>query len=757
MHNCKTQVIVTLGPATLDETSLRRFKAKGVDFVRVNMSHSSIEDLENAIALAKKVGIPFVIDTEGSQVRTGRLEKSVIRYPENAQVRVTGEPVLGNESQLCLRPSSIIEQLEPGDLIHVDFDTLVLRVTSVATARLGYISTRVVTEGFVGNNKAVVIVPVLARKFEIPPLSAKDERSLEVGVREGIGHVAVSFVRSAETVQLVRKRTNGSMAVISKVECLDALERIDEIIEASDYLLIDRGDMSKEIPIERIPFTQKIIIAKANRANVGVFVATNLLETMIDSPRPTRAEVQDVINTLADGASGLVLAAETAIGKHPVACVNMLDRLIRHAETMLDGAAAHDSSLIEQLERFPIATVHPATRGDLHDATLSSALVPPHGGHLVNRVASHPRRDLDSLPHVPLDPNSRMDLDQIAIGTYSPLEGFMTEEQLRSVLDEMQLPDGTVWPVPILFGTSAEIAEPLHVGDDVALVDAFDQVVAVLHLADKYRFDADELCQKMYGTSDDTHPGVRVVRRVGRVFLGGTVELFARRQSEVSQYDLSPRQVRRMFEERGWATVLGFHTRNVIHRAHEFIQMRALEEENCDGLFVHPVVGRRKPGDYHPRLVVRSYERMIHHFYPSRRVVLATFSTFSRYAGPREALFTALCRKNFGCSHFIVGRDHTGVGDFYPPEASQRIFDRFPDLGITPVRFDEVYFSQRANAYVVRTPDEEMADELSISGTEARSMFLQGETPPGWFMRPEISQLIVNAIENGEEVFVGGN
>jgi hypothetical protein len=371
--------------------------------------------------------------------------------------------------------------------------------------------------------------------------------------------------------------------------------------------------MSKEIPIERIPFTQKIIIAKANRANVGVFVATNLLETMIDSPRPTRAEVQDVINTLADGASGLVLAAETAIGKHPVACVNMLDRLIRHAETMLDGAAAHDSSLIEQLERFPIATVHPATRGDLHDATRSSALLPPHGGHLVNRVASHPRRDLDSLPHVPLDPNSRMDLDQIAIGTYSPLEGFMTEEQLRSVLDEMQLPDGTVWPVPILFGTSAEIAEPLHVGDDVALVDAFDQVVAVLHLADKYRFDADELCQKMYGTSDDTHPGVRVVRRVGRVFLGGTVELFARRQSEVSQYDLSPRQVRRMFEERGWATVLGFHTRNVIHRAHEFIQMRALEEENCDGLFVHPVVGRRKPGDYHPRLVVRSYERMIHH------------------------------------------------------------------------------------------------------------------------------------------------
>jgi pyruvate kinase len=753
MHDTKTRVIATLGPATLDETHLRRFKAKGVDFVRVNMSHSSTDELERAIALAAAAGIPFIVDTEGSQVRTGKLEQSAIHYPENAEVRLTSEPVVGSERLLHLRPGTVLEQLEPGDLIHIDFDTLVLRVTNVATARLGYVMARVVTDGLIGDNKAVVIVPVLARKLDIPPLSKKDYRSLEIGLRAGVGHVAVSFVRSAETVHHARRQTDGKMKIIAKIECVDALERLDEIIDAADYLLIDRGDLSKEIPIERIPFTQKAIIVQARRRDVGVFVATNLLETMVEKRKPTRAEVHDVINTIADGAYGLVLAAETAIGKHPLACVNMLERLIRQAEMTLRlvSEQRHPASQLDPSVGSP-----PAAQMELRDPALSAALVPPHGGHLVNGVAMRPHQDLESLPKVALDPNARMDLDQIAMGTYSPVDGFMNEEDLSSVLERMRLADGTVWPIPVVLATSQQVADQLRLGEDAALVDDFDQVVGVMKVEDKYNFDREVLCQKVYGTADSRHPGVRAAQRMGPVLLGGPIELISRRQSAVSQYDLSPRQVRRMFEDRGWSTVLGFHTRNVIHRAHEFIQMRALEEQNCDGLFVHPVVGRRKPGDYHPRFVVRSYERMIAKFYPSRRVVMATFSTFSRYAGPREALFTAICRKNFGCSHFIVGRDHTGVEDFYPRGASQEIFDQFPDLGITPVRFDEVYFSRRSKQYVVAGPGAAVVDRLSISGTEARTMFLQGRTPPGWFMRPEISQLIVNAIENGEEVFVGG-
>lgn len=756
MHETRTQVIATLGPATLDDVHLRRFKAKGVDFVRVNMSHSTLDELKAAITLARRAGVPFIVDTEGAQVRTGTMEKPVIHYPENAVVRITSDAVLGSERILQLRPGTVLEQLEPGDLIHIDFDTLVLRVTNVATARLGYIMARVVTDGFVGNNKGVVIVPVVARQIVMPRLSEKDYGALEIGMRSGVSHVAVSFVRSAATVEHVRERTGGKMKIIAKIECLEALEHLDEIIETSDYLLIDRGDLSKEIPIERIPFTQKAIISKANACGVGVFVATNLLETMVERRKPTRAEVQDVINTVADGAHGLVLASETAVGKHPIECVNMLKRLIRQAETTL-AALANETVSTPGVPAGAGMAGRMVAKLELEDPALSSALVAPHGGHLIHRVATRPRQDIDALPKVPLDPNTRMDFEQIAMGTYSPLTGFMCKHDLRSVMTRMRLADDTVWPIPVLLGTSSHVARSFGVGDEVALVDDFDQVVGVLEVRDMYSVDREELCRHVYGTTDPRHPGVGMAHRLGPVLLGGPVELISRRQSAVSQYDLSPRQIRRMFEDRGWSTVLGFHTRNVIHRAHEFIQMRALEEQNCDGLFVHPVVGRRKPGDFHPRFVVHSYERMISKFYPSGRVVLATFSTFSRYAGPREALFTAICRKNFGCSHFIVGRDHTGVSDFYPKRASQEIFDRFPDLGITPVRFQEVYFSRRAKRYVVTENSAAAVDKLSISGTEARNLFLQGRTPPGWFMRPEISQLILSAIENGEEVFVGSN
>jgi sulfate adenylyltransferase len=186
------------------------------------------------------------------------------------------------------------------------------------------------------------------------------------------------------------------------------------------------------------------------------------------------------------------------------------------------------------------------------------------------------------------------------------------------------------------------------------------------------------------------------------------------------------------------------------------MQLKAMEDENCDGLLVQPVVGKKKPGDFKPEYIIKSYEKMIESFYPKEKVVFAVFSTFSRYAGPREALFTALCRKNFGCSHFIVGRDHTGVGDYYDPYASQIIFDNFPDLGIKIVKFHQIFYSKKINGYVQengRSPHEE-SDKLSlISGTQARAMFLNGERPPSWFMRPEISNIVLDAIKSGEQVF----
>jgi ATP sulfurylase len=247
-----------------------------------------------------------------------------------------------------------------------------------------------------------------------------------------------------------------------------------------------------------------------------------------------------------------------------------------------------------------------------------------------------------------------------------------------------------------------------------------------------------------------------MIQQMNPVLLGGKIDLIRRRDSATKAYELTPKQLRRLFDERGWARVLGFHTRNVIHRGHEYIQMQAMEDENCDGLLVHPVIGQKKPGDFNPQYIIQSYEKMLERFYPRNRVVFATFSTYSRYAGPREALFTALCRQNFGCSHFVVGRDHTGVGNFYAPDASHRIFDQFPELGVKPVKFGEVFYSQSQQQYVHMKNGSHTSvthDKLTLSGSEARRMIQGGQRPPGWFMRPEIANILLGAIKNGEQLF----
>jgi pyruvate kinase len=749
MNKKRTKIIVTLGPATKTERDLRKIKDKGVDFVRVNMSHSSLEDMEYFVNLSKRVGIPFIIDTEGSQIRTGHLEQSPIYFKENDEVKIYAEEIVGNRNKLCLRPGYVIEQLEVGDLIHIDFDTLILRVTDVSTASKGYIAGKAITGGLIGSNKAVVIHPIFEKKFQLPPLSPKDYQSIELGLKEGIDHIAVSFVRSGASIDEVRSITQNKMKIISKIECVDALEHINEIIQKSDFILIDRGDLSKEVPLEKIPFTQKVIISKARRYNTGVFVATNLLETMIEKRNPTRAEVHDVINTIVDGALGLTLAAETAIGKHPMECINMLNKLIQHAELVVNASKPNslENEFIRGLESSAYLLEN-----------VSSSLIPPHGGKLINRVLANPpdKSYLDSLPKIRLDQNKQMDVEQIAVGTYSPLEGFMGQEDFLSVLTSMRLANGIVWPLPIVLDVSEETAAELSIGQVVGLTDEQGEVMALFHLNEKYRFDKEDTVKKMYGTDCGDHPGVGMVYEMQPVLLAGQIDLIKGRRSATRAYELTPKQLRRLFEDRGWATVLGFHTRNVLHKGHEFMQLKAMEDENCDGLLVQPVVGKKKPGDFKPEYIIKSYEKMIASFYPKEKVVFAVFSTFSRYAGPREALFTALCRKNFGCSHFIVGRDHTGVGNYYDPYASQIIFDNFPDLGIKIVKFNAIFYSKKLNRYVQengKSPYEE-SDKLSlISGSQARAMFLRGERPPSWFMRPEISNIVLDAIKNGEQVF----
>ncbi|MHC4082954.1 MAG: pyruvate kinase, partial [Planctomycetota bacterium] len=547
----QTKVIVTLGPATDGSRALAAIKARGVDFVRTNMSHSSVADLERSLAAAREVGIPYIIDTEGSQVRTGDVEDGLIRYEEDAEVRLWNTPVVGNHQELCLRPPSVLEQLEEGDLLHVDFDTLILRVTDVSTAGRGYVATRAVTGGFVGRNKAVVIDPVLSRHLELPALSDKDLETIRLGLRGGVHHIAVSFVRSGAAVDEVRAATNGQMSIISKVECVEALDRLEEIIDRSDALLLDRGDLSKEVPVERIPFIQKIVIHKARLRDKGVYVATNLLETMIERRRPTRAEIQDVANTVLDGAAGLTLSAETAIGKHPIECINMLNRLIEHAESVA-GIASSGGCVASFVPKL-------ADSGYLVETGGWSSLPRPHGGRLIDRVVEHSPQQagVEALAVLTLTRRQLMELELIANGTYSPLEGFMGPQDLESVLAEMELTDGTVWPLPIVLDVSEQDARNLVPGQTLALADDQGRAIGLMELDNVFAWDRRRVAERVYGTADQRHPGVRRTMAAGPMLLAGPIWQFARRSSETHAYELTPRQTRRLFLERGWQRILG--------------------------------------------------------------------------------------------------------------------------------------------------------------------------------------------------------
>ena len=746
-----TKIIVTLGPATNTLDKLLMIKSKNVDFVRINMSHSTIEDLKYYIDLAKKADIPFIIDTEGSQIRTGSLSKESISYKENDIIHLYKEEIEGNSNGVSLRPMQILDQLQEGDILYVDFDTLVMRILNTSTINEGYVEAIVVSSGNLGKNKGVVIDPQIERKFILPTLTPKDIAATKIGLEENIKHIAASFMRSGETVKEVRKISKGKMQIISKVECKDALENLDDIINESDFLLIDRGDLSKEIPIEKIPFTQKIILNRAKKANKGVYVATNLLESMISNRKPTRAEVHDIINTIVDGAYGLTLAAETAIGKYPLGCINMLNKVINHSDLIINHEEINNKE-----EKFVMDLEN---KNYLLDDSTSSSLIPPHGGTLVNRLCqkNYNHEELNLLEKIILNENQLLDLEQIALGVYSPLDGFMDRTELKSVLDKLELPNGAIWTIPILLDINTEDSKNINDGDKVTLLNSEKEIVGWIDVSQKYTYDKSKLCEKFYGHSDKNHPGVKIINSLNPYFLGGKITLIKRRNSQHKNLELTPKQSRRLFDEKNWTKVVGFHTRNVIHKAHEFIQLSGLKRGQCDGIFLHPVIGKKKKGDYNSEFIVKSYEIMQKKFYPENTTVFGAFSTYSRYGGLKEAIFTALCRKNYGCSHFIIGRDHTGVGQKNNTDEEIKVAELFVKLGIEIIKFETVFYSKKNNIHQEEGPNgnhEDQADKLSISGTEARDLFNNYKSPPNWFMRPEISKMIINALKEGKEVFV---
>ena len=381
--------------------------------------------------------------------------------------------------------------------------------------------------------------------------------------------------------------------------------------------------------------------------------------------------------------------------------------------------------------------------------------IAPHGGVLVNREVAGAERDAlvaraATLPVITLDERQMSDLEMIAIGAFSPLTGFMGQADYTRVVEEMRLANGLPWTIPVTLAVSSDVAASIEPGTEVALADPAGRILAVMTVEDRFTSDKANECEKVYRTTDEAHPGVAAVLAQGDVFLGGPVSVVNRPANpEFPEYRLDPAAVRAAFAERGWRTIVAFQTRNPIHRAHEYLQKCAME--TVDGLLLHPLVGATKSDDVSADVRMECYKVILDKYYPGDRTLLAVNPANMRYAGPREAIFHALIRKNYGCTHFIVGRDHAGVGNYYGTFDAHHIFREFTpeEIGIAPMFFDHAFFCRVCGGMAsVKTCPHGKENHVFLSGTKVREMLQAGEVPPSEFTREEVARILIGAMRD---------
>lgn len=374
-------------------------------------------------------------------------------------------------------------------------------------------------------------------------------------------------------------------------------------------------------------------------------------------------------------------------------------------------------------------------------------MIEPHGGTLINRMADSAQAEQElrdaaqGLRRLTLTGRELNDLGLIGNGALSPLTGFMTQSDYEPVVATMRLKNGLPWSIPVVLAVDRE--EAPTPGTRAALYDGEGNLRGVIDVQDVFEYDKKNEARNVYGTEEEAHPGVAAVYARKDVLIGGPVTVLSTQRDPES---LSPAETRAEFERRGWKTIVGFQTRNPVHRAHEYIQKCALE--SVDGLLLHPLVGETKSDDIPADVRMRCYRALLDNYYPADRVLLSTLPAAMRYAGPREAIFHAIMRKNHGCTHFIVGRDHAGVGSYYGTYDAQKLFDEFTaaELGITPLKFENSFYCRRCQGMASRkTCNHDPENHVTLSGTQVRAMLREGQLPPPEFSRPEVAAILIEA------------
>ena len=628
------ELLSTLGPSSLNKTVLKKLEILGVSLFRINLSHTEIKDLEETIDLIRSyTNVPICIDTEGAQIRTRLKKKANLEEGEIINIFFDYEK---NPNFVNFYPKVSINQFKIGDLVFIDFNAVVVEVLKVEKNSIQVI---VINEGSIFSNKGVSI----NKSINLNPFTEKDISAFKITSKKKIKNYALSFCNKKEDVLNIRKLVPKGAKIIAKIENKSGFSNCKEICQTADSILIDRGDLSKEYNIEDIPLIQKEITKIAKNVKTKIFVATNFLESMINNPFPNRAEINDIYNTLIDGVDGLVLAAETAIGKYPVESASIIKRIFKSFKTSLKKKPSFTKT--SKIKKFD---------------------------------------------EIIIDKFAESDVKQIVFGTYKPLDRFMSLEEIKSVLNKNRLLDGNIWTLPIVL----PINKKIKIKKNYNLLNSKKKILCSINVDSLYEMNSNELLKKWFSTDNLDHPGLKSLMRRGKYFISGKITSPQFSNFTFQRFEVVPKKSKELIYTKGWHTIIGFHTRNIPHQGHIFIQKEAIKLSNADGLMLSPAVGLKKKGDFKNDFLIESYSEMLRSKVHYKKAILCCLDIYSRYAGLREAVFTAICRKNLGCTHFIVGRDHTGFNNNFSNKDLRTFFNEIGDIGINIIFFDTVGYNK---------------------------------------------------------------